>query len=78
VGGTTPKDDETRTLSRSGSNGDGTAEHLVGSPWFVVGQHHSWEKGCGSEMLSSCGDVDDNDGANDDGWFQMNVPPLIN
>jgi hypothetical protein len=30
-------------------------------------------------MLSSCGDVDNgDDGANDDGRFKMNVPPLIN
>jgi hypothetical protein len=28
-------------------------------------------------MLSSRGDVDDDDGANDDRWFQMNIPSLI-
>ncbi len=48
-------------------------------PLPVVGQHHSREEGCGSETLFSCSDVDaDKDnGANKDGWFQMNVPPLI-
>jgi hypothetical protein len=45
----------------------------------VVGRHNSREEGCGSETLFSRGDVDANedDGANEDGWFQMNVPPLI-
>jgi hypothetical protein len=48
-------------------------------PLPVVGRHHLREEGCGSETLFSCGDVDvDKDnGANEDGWFQMNVPPLI-
>jgi hypothetical protein len=49
------------------------------TPQPVVGQHHSREEGCGSEMLSSCGGVDnDDDSENDNGWFQMNVPPMIN
>jgi hypothetical protein len=54
-------------------------ECLLGSPpWPVVGRHHSKE-GCGSETLLSCGNVDNgDDSANDDGWFRMNKPPLIN
>ncbi len=60
--------------------------HRGMSCWFppqpVVGQHHSQEEGCGSKTLLSCSNVDNNnnndDGANDNGWFQMNVPPLIN
>ncbi len=50
-------------------------------PGPIVGRHHSREEGCGLETLLSCSDVDDddnNDGANDGEWFQMNVPPLIN
>jgi hypothetical protein len=47
-------------------------------PRPVIGRHHSREEGCGSETLSSRGDVDDVDGENDDGWFQMKVPLLIN
>jgi hypothetical protein len=47
-------------------------------PLPVVGRHHSREEGGGSEMLLSWGNVDNNDGANDNGWFQMNVPSLIN
>ncbi len=46
----------------------GTSRQLPPLP--VVGRHHSREEGCGSEMLSSCGDVDNNDNsANDDGYF---------
>jgi hypothetical protein len=32
MGGATPKDDGTGSLSQSGGNGDGDAERLVGSP----------------------------------------------
>ena len=48
-------------------------------PLPVVGRYHLQEEGCGSGMLFSCGDVDadKDDGANEDGWFRMNVPPLI-
>ncbi len=49
----------------------GTSRWLPPRP--VVGRHHSREEGGGSETLLSCSDVDDNDG-----WFQMNVPSLIN
>jgi hypothetical protein len=53
---------------------------LVDSPPPSFGQHHLQEEGCGLEMLSSCGNVDNNNdnSANDDGWFRMNVPLLIN
>jgi hypothetical protein len=80
VGVATPKEDETGTLSQSSSNGNGTAECLVAPSRPVVGQHHLREEGCSSEMLSSCGDVDDDndDSANDNGQFQMKGPPLIN
>ncbi len=49
-------------------------------PWPVVGRHHSREEECGLETLSSLGNVivDNDDGANDNGQFQMVVPPLIN
>jgi hypothetical protein len=47
-------------------------------PLPVVRRHQSREEGGGSEMLLSCGNIGNNDGANDDGWFQMNVPSLIN
>jgi hypothetical protein len=48
-------------------------------PWPVVSRHQSREERCGSETLLSRGDVDNKDnGANDDGKFQVNVPPLIN
>jgi hypothetical protein len=44
-----------------------------------VGRHHSREKGCGSETLLSCGIVyNDDDSANDDGRYRMNVTLLIN
>ncbi len=48
-------------------------------PLPVVGRHHSREEGCGLEKLFSRGNVnaDKDDGANEDGWFRMNVPPLI-
>jgi hypothetical protein len=48
-------------------------------PRPVVGRHHSREEECGLKTLSSCSDVNaaGDDGANEDGWFQMNVPPLI-
>jgi hypothetical protein len=48
-------------------------------PWPVVGRHHWREEGCSSKMLSSCSNVDaaNNNGANEDGWFQMNISPLI-
>jgi hypothetical protein len=48
-------------------------------PRPVVGRHHSREEGCGSETLSSRGGADAaaDDGASEDGWFRMNVPPLI-
>jgi hypothetical protein len=38
-------------------------------PRPIVGQHHSWEERCGSEMLLSCGDANaaDIDGENEDG-----------
>jgi hypothetical protein len=80
VGGATRKDNGTGTLLRLGGNGNGTVEHLVTPPLPVVGQHHSQEEGCGSKMLSSCCNVDDNDddGANDDGQFRMSIPLLIN
>jgi hypothetical protein len=73
-----PKDDGTGTSSQSGGNGDGTAERPV-PPQPVVGRHHLQEEGCGSETLLSHGNVgaDNNNGANEDGWFRMNVPPLI-
>jgi hypothetical protein len=47
----------------------GTSRRLPPPP--VVGRHHSREEeGCGSETLSSCGDVDNNDdSASDDGRF---------
>jgi hypothetical protein len=44
----------------------GTSRRLP--PRSVVGRHHSREEVCGSETLSSCGDVDNNDdSAKDDG-----------
>ncbi len=47
-------------------------------PRPVVGRHHLREEGCGSETLSSYGDVDnDDDGVNDDGRFRLNVPPFL-
>ncbi len=43
-----------------------TSRRLPSPP--VVGRRHSRQEGCGSETLSSCGDVDNNDdSANDDG-----------
>jgi hypothetical protein len=45
----------------------------------VVGRHLSQKEGSSSKMLLSCGNVNNNDdGANDNGRFQMNIPPLIN
>jgi hypothetical protein len=71
VGGATQKDDGTRTSLQSGGDGNCTVKRLVVSPPPpVVGRHHLLEEGCRSEMLSSCGDVDNNeDSANDDGRF---------
>ncbi len=44
----------------------GTSRQLPPRP--VVGRHRSREEGCGSETLSSCGGVDnDDDSTNDDG-----------
>ncbi len=46
----------------------GTSRWLPSPP--VVGRRHSREEGCGSETLSSCGDVNNNDdSANDVGRF---------
>jgi hypothetical protein len=81
MGGATPKDDGTGSLLQSGGDGDGNADRLVGSPppHVVVGRHLSWKEGSSLETLSSRGNVDiDDDGANDDRRFRMNVPPLIN
>ncbi len=48
--------------------------------WPIVGQHHLRVEGCGSEMMSSCSNVnnDNDNGANDDGQFRLIVSPLIN
>ncbi len=48
-------------------------------PLLVIGRHHSREEGCSLETLFSHGNVyaDEDDGANEDGWFRMNIPPLI-
>jgi hypothetical protein len=48
-------------------------------PRVVVGRHLSQKEGSSLETLSSRGNVDnDDDGANDDGRFWINVSPLIN
>jgi hypothetical protein len=80
MGGATPKDNETGTLSQLGGNSDGNVEHLIGSSRHpAVGRHLSRKEGSILETLLSRGDVgNDNNGANDDGRFQMNLPPLIN
>ncbi len=64
------KDDGTRTSLQSGGDGDCTTERLVGSPPPRCWPTSLREKGCGLEMLLSCGNVDNNDdSANDDGQF---------
>jgi hypothetical protein len=74
-----PKDDGTRTLSQSGGNGNGTAERLVCSPPgllladIIRGRREAAQKRCCLATMST-----NDDGANDDGWFQMNIPSLIN
>ncbi len=49
-------------------------------PRPAVDWHHSREEVCGSKTLLSLSNVlvNDDDGANDNGWFRMIVPPLIN